>query len=171
MIRTRDLSLRRISVGEYKHGYAKVAADFVDPVSHPDISERLIHKRYSISHCITRAAEFNNQLVGLIIWEILPKKSELRILNLAYYPNRAEEIVKIFIKEIKRRRSNLWSRIVLRVREKDLDSQLLFSDEINGFRAVNHSPIIADYYGEGQNAIEMEILSESPIYPELPARA
>lgn len=144
-------------IREYRHSDAKVAADFIDPVSNPDISERLICKRYSISRCITRAAEFNDQLVGLIIWEIVPKRSELYILNFAYYPNRAQEVVEIFTREISRRRSNLWSRITLKVREDDLDSQLLF--KANGFRAVHQSPIIADY-----DAIEMEILSELPVY-------
>ncbi len=162
-----------IKLRSYEYGDAKIACEFIDPVSHPNISERLICKRYSKASCITRAAEFNGQLVGLIIWEIIPNKSELQILNLAYYPNRAEEIIKIFIKDIKRRRSNLWSHIVLRVREDDLDSQLLFSNKTNGFRAISHAPIIADYYGDGINAIEMEIFSKLPVYSdsEQPAHA
>lgn len=171
MITTMGLSLRSIELRPYEYHDAKIAAEFIDPVSCPDISERLISKRYSKPSCITLAAESQKHLIGLIIWEILPQKSELQILNLAYYPSMAQEIISLFIKEIKRRRSNLWSRITLRVHEDDLDSQLLFSNEINRFHAVNQSPIIADYYGKGINAIEMEVLSELPVYPELPAHA
>lgn len=172
MIKTRDSRSRLIESREYEYGDAKLAADFVDPISCPEISEQLIENRQIQRSSITLSFEYMGMhLAGLAIWQVLPRKKELNVLNLAYYPCFANEVIELFIKEIRKRRSNLWSRVTLKVREDDLEHQLFLSDRMAGFYAVHHAPIITDYYGRGKNAIEMEILSELPVYPELPVRA
>jgi [ribosomal protein S18]-alanine N-acetyltransferase len=94
-------------------------------------------------NCIGMVAEHEDQVVGFMIYEL--HKTRIHVLNFAVtkdYRHRgvgSQMIAKLIAKLSSQRRS----RIVLEVRETNLDAQLFFRE--NGFRAVS---VLRSYYAD-----------------------
>jgi [ribosomal protein S18]-alanine N-acetyltransferase len=94
-------------------------------------------------NCIGMVAEHEDQVVGFMIYEL--HKTRIHVLNFAvasHYRRRgvgSQMIAKLSAKLSSQRRS----RMVLEVRETNLDAQLFFRE--NGFRAVS---VLRSYYAD-----------------------
>lgn len=94
-------------------------------------------------NCIGMVAEFDERVVGLMIYEL--HKNQLHILNFAVHPDfcrrgiGGQMIGKLIGKLSYQRRT----RIMLEVRETNLAAQLFFRD--SGFRAVT---VLRDFYDD-----------------------
>jgi [ribosomal protein S18]-alanine N-acetyltransferase len=94
-------------------------------------------------NCIGMVAEYDDQVVGFMIYEL--HKTRIHVLNFAVASEHrhrgvgSQMIAKLAGKLSSQRRS----RIVLAVRETNLDAQLFFRE--NGFRAVS---VLRSYYAD-----------------------
>ena len=94
-------------------------------------------------NCIGMVAEEDDRVVGFMIYEL--HKTRLHILNFAVHPEYRQRgvgraMVGKLIGKLSHDRRN---RVVLEVRETNLDAQLFFKS--NGFRAVS---VLKDYYDD-----------------------
>lgn len=94
-------------------------------------------------NCIGMVAEYNDRVVGFMIYEL--HKTRIHVLNFAVASSHrrrgvgSQMLAKLAAKLSTQRRS----RIVLEVRETNLDAQLFFRE--NGFRAVS---VLRSYYAD-----------------------
>ena len=94
-------------------------------------------------NCIGMVAEYDERVVGLMIYEL--HKNRLHILNFAVRPEFrrrgvATAMVNKLIGKLSQQRRN---RILLEIRETNLDAQLFFRD--SGFRAIS---VLRDFYDD-----------------------
>ncbi len=92
-------------------------------------------------NCIGMVAEYDERVVGFMIYEL--HKNRLHILNFAVHPNFrrrgiARSMVRKLIGKLSQQRRN---RILLEIRETNLDAQLFFREA--GFRAIS---VLRDFY-------------------------
>lgn len=92
-------------------------------------------------NCIGMVAELNDEVVGFMIYEL--HKNRLHLLNFAVAPNlRRSNIGKAMMdKLVGKLSSDRRNRILLEVRETNLDAQLFFRQL--GFRAIS---VLRDFY-------------------------
>lgn len=110
-------------------------------------------------NCIGMVAEHNDEVVGFMIYEL--HKNRLHLLNFAVDPEmRRTTIGKSMInKLISKLSMDRRNRILLEVRETNLDAQLFFKDL--GFRAIS---VLRDYY---EDTTEDAYLMQYRYHPEL----
>lgn len=94
-------------------------------------------------NCIGKVAIYDDQVVGFIIYEL--HKNRLHVLNIAVHPafrryGVATEMINKLIGKLTAQRR---SRIILEVRETNLDAQIFFRSL--GFRAVS---VLRDFYDD-----------------------
>lgn len=94
-------------------------------------------------NCIGMVAECDEQVVGFMIYEL--HKNRLHVLNFAVHPDfRRRQVgsamVKKLVGKLSQQRRN---RILLEIRETNLDAQLFFRDR--GFRAIS---VLRDFYDD-----------------------
>jgi len=94
-------------------------------------------------NCIGMVAEYDERVVGFMIYEL--HKNRLHILNFAVRPEFrrrgvATAMVNKLIGKLSQQRRN---RILLEIRETNLDAQLFFRD--SGFRAIS---VLRDFYDD-----------------------
>jgi ribosomal-protein-alanine N-acetyltransferase len=94
-------------------------------------------------NCIGMVAEYDERVVGFMIYEL--HKSRLHILNFAVSPDCrrhgiGDQMVAKLISKLSSQRRN---RIMLEVRETNLDAQLFFRH--SGFRAIS---VLRDFYDD-----------------------
>ncbi len=94
-------------------------------------------------NCIGMVAECEERVVGFMIYEL--HKNRLHVLNFAVNPNWrrrgvAQQMIEKLINKLSHQRRN---RILLEVRETNLDAQLFF--KAAGFRAVS---VLRDFYDD-----------------------
>jgi len=92
-------------------------------------------------NCIGMVAEYDERVVGFMIYEL--HKNRLHILNFAVHPDFrrrgvGKSMVRKLIGKLSQQRRN---RILLEIRETNLDAQLFFRDA--GFRAIS---VLRDFY-------------------------
>jgi ribosomal-protein-alanine N-acetyltransferase len=92
-------------------------------------------------NCIGMIAEHNERVVGFMIYEL--HRNRLHVLNFAVHPDFRRrgvgtQMVRKLVSKLSPQRR---SRIMLEVRETNLDAQLFFRD--SGFRAVS---LLRDFY-------------------------
>ena len=92
-------------------------------------------------NCIGMVAEYDERVVGFMIYEL--HKTRLHILNFATAPDCRRHGIghQMVAKLIGKLSSQRRNRILLEVRETNLDAQLFFRDE--GFRAIT---VLRDFY-------------------------
>ena len=110
-------------------------------------------------NCIGMVAEHDDQVVGFMIYEL--HKNRLHLLNFAVDPElRRGTIGKSMInKLISKLSMDRRNRIMLEVRETNLDAQLFFKEL--GFRAIS---VLRDYY---EDTTEDAYLMQYRYHPEL----
>jgi ribosomal-protein-alanine N-acetyltransferase len=94
-------------------------------------------------NCIGMVAEYDERVVGFMIYEL--HKNRLHILNFAVSPDFrrrgiGHSMVRKLIGKLSQQRRN---RILLEIRETNLDAQLFFRDA--GFRAIS---VLRDFYDD-----------------------
>ena len=113
-------------------------------------------------NCIGMVSEYDERVVGFMIYEL--HKSRLHVLNFAAHPSFrrrgvGEQMIGKLIGKLSHQRR---SRILLEVRETNLEAQLFFRSE--GFRAIS---VLRDFYEDTvEDAYLMEYryaLSESAV--------
>jgi ribosomal-protein-alanine N-acetyltransferase len=94
-------------------------------------------------NCIGMVAEYEDRVVGFMIYEL--HKTRIHVLNFAVAPGFRRKGVgsQMIAKLIGKLSTQRRSRIVLEVRETNLDAQLFFRS--NGFRAVS---VLHSYYDD-----------------------
>jgi ribosomal-protein-alanine N-acetyltransferase len=92
-------------------------------------------------NCIGMIAEHNERVVGFMIYEL--HRNRLHVLNFAVHPDfrRRGVGVQMIRKLVSKLSPQRRSRIMLEVRETNLDAQLFFRDQ--GFRAIS---LLRDFY-------------------------
>jgi ribosomal-protein-alanine N-acetyltransferase len=103
-------------------------------------------------NCIGMVAEYNEKVVGFMIYEL--HKTKLHILNFAVHPRFRRLGIggQMVAKLIGKLSSHRRTRITLAVRETNLTAQLFFRDQI--FRAVK---VLRGYYEDsGEDAFLMQ---------------
>ena len=110
--------------------------------SHPWSEEEFV-RCLRQRNCIGMVAEIEDEVVGYMIYEL--HKNRLHVLNFAVTPSRHREgIGRTMIEKLKGKLSaERRNRIVLEVRETNLDAQLFF--KAMGFRAIN---VLRDFYDD-----------------------
>ena len=104
-------------------------------------------------NCIGMVAECNDQTVGLMIYEL--HKNRLHILNFAVHPEYLHQGIGLQMAEnlMSKLSHQLRTRILLEVRETNLNAQLFFRTA--GFRAVS---VLRDFYEDTtEDAYLMEL--------------
>ncbi len=94
-------------------------------------------------NCIGMVAEFDERVVGFMIYEL--HKNRLHIMNFAVRPEFrrrgvGHSMIRKLIGKLSQQRRN---RILLEIRETNLDAQLFFRD--SGFRAIS---VLRDFYDD-----------------------
>ncbi len=94
-------------------------------------------------NCIGMVAEYDERVVGFMIYEL--HKSRLHILNFAVSPDCRRHAIgdQMIAKLISKLSSQRRNRIMLEVRETNLDAQLFF--RTSGFRAIS---VLRDFYDD-----------------------
>lgn len=116
-------------------------------------------------NCIGMVAERGDEVVGFMIYEL--HKNRLHLLNFAVDPMvRRETIGKSMIEKLSGKLSQeRRNRILLEVRETNLDAQLFFKSL--GFRAIS---VLRDYYEDTtEDAYLMQLRYRKSAAVELPA--
>lgn len=116
-------------------------------------------------NCIGMVAERGDEVVGFMIYEL--HKNRLHLLNFAVDPMvRRETIGKSMIEKLSGKLSQeRRNRILLEVRETNLDAQLFFKSL--GFRAIS---VLRDYYEDTtEDAYLMQLRYRKSAPVELPA--
>lgn len=110
-------------------------------------------------NCIGMVAEHDDEVVGFMIYEL--HKNRLHLLNFAVDPEmRRSTIGRSMINKLVSKLSmDRRNRILLEVRETNLDAQLFFKDL--GFRAIS---VLRDYY---EDTTEDAYLMQYRYHPEL----
>ncbi len=110
-------------------------------------------------NCIGMVAERDEQIVGFMIYEL--HKTRLHILNFAVHPDyRRRSVGKQMVDKLIGKLSHQRrTRILLEVRETNLDAQLFFRN--CGFRAIS---VLRDFY---EDTIEDAYLMENRYQPTL----
>ena len=110
-------------------------------------------------NCIGMVAEHEDKIVGFMIYEL--HKNRLHILNFAVHPDCRRRCVggQMSAKLISKLSHQRRTRVLLEVRETNLDAQLFFRS--NGFRAVS---VLRDFY---EDTIEDAYLMEHQYQPTL----
>ena len=110
-------------------------------------------------NCIGMVAEHQDRIVGFMIYEL--HKSRLHILNFAVCPSHRRHGVgrQMATKLISKLSHQRRTRVLLEVRETNLDAQLFFRS--NGFRAVT---VLRDFY---EDTTEDAYLMEHAYQPTL----
>jgi ribosomal-protein-alanine N-acetyltransferase len=116
-------------------------------------------------NCIGMVAEYDERVVGFMIYEL--HKSRLHILNFAVSPDCRRQAIgeQMIAKLISKLSSQRRNRIMLEVRETNLDAQLFFRDA--GFRAIS---VLRDFYDDTtEDAYLMQYRYQpEPAQPALP---
>lgn len=109
-------------------------------------------------NCIGMVAEHENQVVGFMVYEL--NKNRIHILNFAVAPEarRLNVGTQMLDKLVGKLSTSRRNRVILEVRETNLDAQLFFRE--NGFRAVS---VLRDYY---EDTTEDAYLMQYRYHPE-----
>ncbi len=112
-------------------------------------------------NCIGMVAERDERIVGFMIYEL--HKNRLHVLNFAVHPDFRRSSVgsQMAVKLIGKLSPQRRSRILLEVRETNLDAQLFFRDL--GFRAIS---VLRDFYDdtvEDAYLMEFHFDAEAPV--------
>jgi ribosomal-protein-alanine N-acetyltransferase len=115
-------------------------------------------------NCIGMVAEYDEQVVGFMIYEL--HKNRLHILNFAVHPDFRRRhvgtsMVRKLIGKLSQQRRN---RILLEIRETNLDAQLFFRDL--DFRAIS---VLRDFYDDTtEDAYLMQFRYQQEVLEEIP---
>lgn len=109
-------------------------------------------------NCIGMVAEHESRVVGFMVYEL--SKNRIHILNFAVAPEvrRLDIGSQMLEKLVGKLSTSHRNRVVLEVRETNLDAQLFFRE--NGFRAVS---VLRDYY---EDTTEDAYLMQYRYHPE-----
>ncbi|MEZ6119084.1 MAG: ribosomal protein S18-alanine N-acetyltransferase [Pirellulaceae bacterium] len=110
-------------------------------------------------NCIGMVAEVDDQIVGFMIYEL--HKTRLHILNFAVHPDYRRRGIgtQMAHKLVSKLSHQRRTRILLEVRETNLDAQLFFRKA--GFRAIS---VLRDFY---EDTVEDAYLMETRYQPSL----
>lgn len=109
-------------------------------------------------NCIGMVAEYDEQIVGFMIYEL--HKSKLHIINLAVHPRWRHRRVgaRLVAKLVSKLLSHRRTCITLEVRETNLDAQLFFSKQ--EFRGIR---VLPEFYEDtGEDAFLMKYSLKDP---------
>jgi ribosomal-protein-alanine N-acetyltransferase len=115
-------------------------------------------------NCIGMVAEYGEQVVGFMIYEL--HKTKLQVLNFAVAPEfrRADIGRQMVAKLVGKLSSHRRTRIMLHVRETNLPAQLFF--RIQGFRATE---VAREHFEDtGEDAYLMQYLFDESVADDLP---
>ena len=113
-------------------------------------------------NCIGMVAEVGEQVVGFMIYEL--HKNRLHVLDFATHPDFRRQGIgqQMVAKLVGKLSSHRRTRIVLHVRESNLESQFFFRSQ--GFRATE---VIREHYGDtGEDAYLLQYLFDDSIIEE-----